>query len=230
VVDKLAKYRQNILLLPNVSTESTTMINQLFDSGKITTTQCEAFEECVNQVIMLNKYFGTLYNLYLINPEKPDYAALKAILTGTSPFNLNPQQNGTILFIADKNIYLPEFPQYGFQNITTSVKYPLVTPIYGFSSAAVEVKPLDKSSIKAASSSSSSSPVPSAAEIGNAIASGTTQAANTLAQGSTQAAQEVAKGATQVGNAIASGATKAANDVGNAVSKMFKKPIKPKWL
>lgn len=229
-VTKLAKYRENILLLPNISAENVKLINQLFDESKITDVQCEAFEETVNQVIMLNKYFGTLYNLYLINPEKPDYAALKAILTGASPFNLNPQQNGTIIKIADANAYLPENLQYGFQNITTSVKIPLVTPIYGFSSAAVEVKPLDKNSVKAATSSSSSSPIPSASEIGNAIASGATQAANTVAQGSSQAAQEVAKGATDVGNAIASGASKAANDVGKAVSKIFKKPKKPKWL
>ncbi len=226
--NKLAKYRQNILLLPNISAENVKLINQLFDENKITETQCEAFEETVNQVIMLNKYFGTLYNLYLINPDKPDYAALKAILTGASPFNLNPQQNGTIIKIADASAYFPENLQYGFQNITTSVKVPLVTPIYGFSSAAVEVKPLDKNSVKAATSSPSS--IPSASEIGNAIASGATQAANTIAQGSSQAAQEVAKGATQVGNAIASGATKAANDVGKSVSKLFKKPKKPKWL
>lgn len=224
---KLAKYRQNILLLPNISADNAKLINQLFDEGKITEAQCEAFEETVNQVIMLNKYFGTLYNLYLINPEKPDYAALKGILTGASPFNLSPQQNGTIIKSADKSLYQPENIQYGFQNITTSVKYPLVTPIYGFSSAAVEVKPLDKNSVKAASSSGSSPSMPSAAAVGNAIASGATQAANTIAQGSSQAAQEVAKGATQVGNAIASGATQAANKVGSAVKKAFKKP---KWL
>ena len=226
--NKLAKYRQNILLLPNISAENAKLINQLFDEGKITEVQCEAFETTVNQIITLNKYFSTLYNLYLINPEKPDYAALKGILTGASPFNLSPQQNGTIIKSADKPPSdMSESIQYGFQNITTSVKYPLVTPIYGFSSAAVEVKPLDKNSIKAAASSGSSSPVPSAAQMGNAISSGATQAANTIAQGSSQAAKEVAKGATQVGNAIASGATQAANKVGSAVKKAFKKP---KWL
>jgi hypothetical protein len=217
---KLAKYRQNILLLPNISPENVTLINQLFDSGKITEAQCEGFEQTVNQVIMLNKYFGSLYNLYLINPSKPDYAALKAILTGKSPFNLNPQQNGTIIKIADKSISDPQNIQYGFQNISTSVKIPLVTPLYGFTSDAAEVPPLNKSSVKAATASSST---PTPAQVGKAISTGTTQAANTVAQGTVQAANTVANGATQVGNAIASGTTQTANKVGKAISKVFKK-------
>jgi hypothetical protein len=224
---KIDRYRNNILLLPNVSKENAIVVNKLFDEKKITEVQCESFEEVIKRVVLLNKYFGSLYNIYLASPEKPDYNVLKSVLTGVSSFNPISPEVGAIIKVADKNEYDPEQPQYGFDYMTGNVKYPLVTIIYGFSSDANEAKPLDKASVRAATSSGS---VPSAAEVANIISQGAQDAANVVAKGTVDAANTVAKGSTDVANTIAEGSKDAVNKIGSAVSKAFKKPKKPKWL
>ena len=124
-------YKNNLLKLPTLSSESISNINDLYARNIIDNNQISSFDKVVQDSTIIYNYFMALY--YLIksdpNPENIDVDTIEKILKGSNTFN--SKDRFSLLKKYDPTVDNDEYT-FGIKNMVTNTEYIFVSSIEGF--------------------------------------------------------------------------------------------------
>ncbi len=233
-------YQENLLSLPNISSENKANIQQLLKSKVIDDAQISSFDKCIELIVPVYDYFSALYQLTQadVPPEDLDIESMDNILRGNKVYDQSNQRYQ--LFKKndpppDEDVYI-----YAIKNMVTNNEIIFKSLVEGFTTAKSIPSAPTKESINKAKTKLSAKITKAfnvvgkeltefgkdaakeltefgkeagkeLTKVGNEIASGTVDVAQDIAKGATQAANVVAAGTVDVAQDVAKGATQAAN-------------------
>ncbi len=124
-------YKNNLLKLKNLTTESVTNINELYSRKIIDDNQISSFDKSVQDATIVYNYFMALYYLMKAdpNPDNLDTETIEKILRGSVTFNTKDRFS-----LLKKYDPTPDNDEYtfGIKNMVTNNEYVFVSPIIGF--------------------------------------------------------------------------------------------------
>ncbi len=240
-------YKNNLLKLPNLSSESTTNLNELYSRKIIDDNQISSFDKSSQDATIIYNYFMALYYLMKAdpNPDNLDTETIEKILRGSVTFNTKDRFSLIKKYdpTADNDEYT-----FGIKNMVTNNEYVFVSPIVGFttdksipsspSKANITKKKNElakaKEALEKAMKAATEAAEKAAKEAKEALekaaketerlakeaAEKAAKEAEELAKKSKQVAEQAAKEAEKVANTVAKETTQAANIVAKETTQI----------
>ncbi len=243
-------YKNNLLKLPHLSSESITNINELYSRKVIDDNQISLFDKTVQDVTIIYNYFMALYYLMKENPdpEQLDVDKIEKILKGTLTFN--NKDTFKIFKKYDPTVDNDEYT-FGIQNMLTNIQYILLSLVDGFSTeksiptgpsksgiskakknladkmkkamedAAKAVKEAAEKAAREAKELAEKT-AREAKEVAEKAAKEVTEVAKDIGKGTVEVAKDIGKGTTEVAKDIGKGTTEVAKDIGKGTTEVAK--------